>query len=291
MSDYNSINNFILSCNELIEGKYILADIKIGKILRAISQSDEIYNLLAESLINYDFDKELARIKSMNKREGTSILTLPDDYSVIVPFVFSLLVEIDSKHISFSDFLSENFPLASSQKDEYEAFARHLIIPFRDAMADIFTADTSIVSHFSPLPQDSNAMEHVAESGAAEEKPVERESMPQVFDDEIEDNVGEKNVKEQPAPSKKAQPQDDNLLYDSIARNCGIIRDKLPLIRKDLVRSNISLIVDALIEACYLRNFTILVALVMSLTSNAKHERSLRDEIENITEICYQFYN
>lgn len=294
MSDYNSINNFILSCNELIEGKYILADIKIGKILKAISQSDEIYNLLAESLINYDFDKELARIQSMNRREGHSILTIPDDYSIIVPFVFSLLVEIDSKHISFSDFLSENFPLANSQKDEYEAFARHIVVPFRDAIADIFTADTSTLGHFSPLPHNTNAMEHL-DSKLAEEEPLQEQVQPKVFEEsdiEKDDDFVPLEKEEKHSHSKaNLEAQDDNLLFDSIARNCGIIRDKLPLVRKELVRSNISLIIDALIEACYLRNFTILVALVMSLSANAKHERVLRDEVENITEICYQFYD
>ena len=40
--DANEINTFVSACNEMIEGKFILADIKISKILRAISSSNDI---------------------------------------------------------------------------------------------------------------------------------------------------------------------------------------------------------------------------------------------------------
>ena len=59
--DKDTIINFISACNELVNGKFILADIKISKILRAISESTDIYNLIAENMINYDFDKEFAK--------------------------------------------------------------------------------------------------------------------------------------------------------------------------------------------------------------------------------------
>ena len=57
------IQNFVDACNELIDGKIILADVKISKILRAVADCDGIYNLVAESLINYDFQKQLESIK------------------------------------------------------------------------------------------------------------------------------------------------------------------------------------------------------------------------------------
>lgn len=266
MDDYNAINNFIIACNEFIDGKYILADIKIGKILTAISQSDKLYNLLAESLINYDFDKELNKIQSMNKRDGYAFLTLPDDYNVVVPFVFSLLVEIDSKHLSFGDFLSASFPLSNSQKEEYEAFGKYIITPFRDAIAHIFMSDT-------PLTRP------VADTLEVKAEEPEKDDTPPAKIEEHATNVSYE------------KEGDNSLLFDSIARVCGVIRDKLPLIKKELTRSNASLLVDALIEACYLRNFTILIALVMSLESDFSRERVIRDEVRGITEIVYQFYN
>ena len=51
----DGLDNFLNACDEFIQGKFILADIKISKILRAISTSKEVYNLMAESLINYNF--------------------------------------------------------------------------------------------------------------------------------------------------------------------------------------------------------------------------------------------
>ena len=43
----NLIMNVILSCNELIDGKFILADSKISKILKDITESKEVYNLIS----------------------------------------------------------------------------------------------------------------------------------------------------------------------------------------------------------------------------------------------------
>jgi len=91
------ITEFITACNEFIEGRFILADIKISKILRSISTLKEVYNLIAESLINYDFQREFKRVKESSIGKGNSHLELPLDNQQIIPLVFSMLVEIDSK--------------------------------------------------------------------------------------------------------------------------------------------------------------------------------------------------
>ena len=255
----NLINNFITSCNELIEGKYILADIKIGKILRSITECPDIYDLLAESLINYDFDNEYEFIRKMNAKENLSSLTLPDNPSFIIPFVFSLLVAIDSKHLSFGEFLATSFPMANSQKDEYDAFASYLIKPFRDAVISLVMGGVALPSRPVLSNEESKASEDVHA---------------------VEQNEQDVNLDQ----------EENNLLFDSIARTAGKMRDKLDLIKKELTRSNISLLLDALIEACYLRNLTIMVALVMSLEEMSRHERAVRQDVDKITSICYQFY-
>ena len=269
--DANEINTFVSACNEMIEGKFILADIKISKILRAISSSNDIYNLIAESLINYNFAKEYERIRSINQAEHSGYMELPNDYQVIIPFVFSLLVQIDSKQLDFSEFLSTNFPMSNSQKEEYESFARHVVLPFRNAVAGIFGVT---ISRF-PAEEEPEKQVHVFDS-LGDKQSSEPVQAPEQIQQE-----------EQPTLTKE---QETALLFDSIARVCGVMREKLTYVKKPLVRSNISLIVDALIEACYLRNMVIAVALVMSLGEITRGERALREDMEEINSICYKFY-
>lgn len=263
--DNNEINAFIVACNELIEGKFILADIKIAKILRAISSSNEIYNLIAESMINYDFNREYEKIRQMNQEDHSGYMQLPRDNQVIIPFVFSLLVEIDCKHLDFSEFLSQNFPISNNQKEEYDSFARHIVLPFRNAIAEIFGVNVKLF--------------------AVEEEPEEVH----ILDTVRPENREEAEVEAQ-APAELTEKEETALLFDSIARVCGLMREKLDYIRKDIVRSNISLIVDALIEACYLRNKTIAVALIMSLGEIGRREKAIKDDIDEISSICYEFY-
>ena len=92
----NGVINFINACNELIHGKFILADIKISKILKSITESTEIYNLIDEYMINYNFDLEFQKAV-VKDSAGNERFVLPDENEKIIPLVFGLLVEIDSK--------------------------------------------------------------------------------------------------------------------------------------------------------------------------------------------------
>jgi hypothetical protein len=44
------IKNFFDACNEMIQGRFILSDIKISKILKAIANSEVLYDLFAQVL-------------------------------------------------------------------------------------------------------------------------------------------------------------------------------------------------------------------------------------------------
>ena len=56
-----NINNFLLSIQNMLESKYILIDRRISDILLTIAETDTIYNLIAECMINFDFGMEWKR--------------------------------------------------------------------------------------------------------------------------------------------------------------------------------------------------------------------------------------
>lgn len=248
---------FVSSCDEFIDGKFILADIKISKILRAISRSPLIYNLIAESLINYDFHRDLSKIsKDFQGKKGKN-LQLTKDPEFVVPFVFSLLVEIDSRKVDFNEFLIKYFPFISSEKDRYDYFAKEIILPFKNAIVEIFKME----------------------------------------DDGKEVNIfGKNNLKKDTSKDKKdktdeSSKTEDDLIFDHLLRTINLMKDKLKNTKDSLKKSNILLLCNALYEACKTRNLTIVSALVMSLGNYCKWMKKIKSEINEINEICYQLFS
>ena len=262
----NEIFNFFSACDEFIEGKFILADIKIAKILRAISESNIIYNLIAESLINYDFQKEYDALHDYSLEHHNGILTLPNDSQMVIPFAFSLLVEIDSKQINFNEFLAKEFPNASSQKEEYTVFANQIILPFKNA-----------------VKKELGFEDEGAEDGSNISTLVQKEN------DRLDELEG--SVDDEEEDTEYEEKDEEQLLFDRVARMGSIINDKLIFINKAMRRSNVELLVCALQEACKIKNLTILIAIVMALNEMAYKEKKLRKELDEINNICLEFYN
>ena len=102
--ELTKIAQFIASCNDMINGKFILADIKITKILNMIANSTELYNYVKECLIDYDFSREYHRAEVKN-RLNNGVFTVPNMPNTLVAFVFCLLVECDAKRIDFYNFI------------------------------------------------------------------------------------------------------------------------------------------------------------------------------------------
>ncbi len=294
-----SIINFINACNDLVDGKFILADIKISKILKSISQSTEIYNLIAESMINYDFDAEFEKAVVKNE-QGVEKFELPEDVEKLIPLVFCLLVEIDSKRINLNDFIKAQFPLVNNQNEEYHAFAKTIIIPFRNAIAEIFGAEVTTKMPEKPETPYKNVIdEKIKELNEREDENLE---------DGEEDGDDYKTILDQTHTTtivstsspvidsiveiqKRLQEDEEvELLFDRILRLSRILEDKLIFIRNPLKKSNLELILDALFEATEMKNVKIIVALVMALNNFAGNDRHLKPEIRELNTICYNFY-
>lgn len=128
----------LASCDELIYGKFIFAENIISKILQNISESNEIYELIAECMQNFNFDREFnrARVKLPTK-DGYFIM--PESKEIVLPLVFCILVDIRDKKINLHEFIKNYFN--SEEINEFENFAQTLILPFRNAIAYCFGMD------------------------------------------------------------------------------------------------------------------------------------------------------
>ena len=59
----NNIQNFINSCDDMIKGKFIMADNKISKILESIANNEKLYKLVNDCVNGYNFQKEYEKEK------------------------------------------------------------------------------------------------------------------------------------------------------------------------------------------------------------------------------------
>lgn len=141
MEDKNtSMQRFFEACDELITGKYILADSKIGELLRSVATCDDLMGLF--SAVTKNFDYQAAKKDYLRSPEETGTARgaayLPSDETELLAFVFCLLVEFDSGSMKLNDFLLRYFNEDGSYTASYALFVARMIRPFRDIVRRCF---------------------------------------------------------------------------------------------------------------------------------------------------------
>jgi len=135
--DLTKLSEFLNSVDGLINGKFILPDIKISNILKLISQNNFLYDYIKQCLQNFNFEEEL--YKSLAKNNN-GVFVMPRERSKIVALVFCFLVECDAKKIDFFGFIKENFK-KSTNFSEYYIFANTMLLPFKEAIYNDFNGN------------------------------------------------------------------------------------------------------------------------------------------------------
>lgn len=121
------INIFVQACDKMISSKYIMIDKRVADVLTAIAECKPVYNLIAECMINFNFDKAF--------KAGTTgyNFMLPEDPKDLVAFVFCLLNCLDDKKININDLLMKYYSKDNSITS-YNAFNNEVIEKFKNAV-------------------------------------------------------------------------------------------------------------------------------------------------------------
>ena len=130
------IKEFIEVLDQMIDGKYILADVKIHKLVKIINECDAIYSFMSECLINFDFENEYNNCIQKNNINGEKFL-LPKEPIKLVALVYCLLNAFNSKYLDLYDFMRENFA-SIHYHTEYLEFGRKVLEPFKNIVASYF---------------------------------------------------------------------------------------------------------------------------------------------------------
>lgn len=135
-----SILEFYKSCNEMIEGRFILSDTKVANILKCIVKSDTLYNLYSVCMKDFKFKCALDRSLASNPANG-GYFVMTDDEKEIVAFVTCLLLEVDKKTINLQNFVTENFFSPDGYNVSYNNFALTVLVPYKTAVQHLIGVD------------------------------------------------------------------------------------------------------------------------------------------------------
>lgn len=127
LDSQRSAISFADAIDELINAKYILADGKVGEVLKMVAQSRILYELFEFVTDGYDYNAA----KSVCFIDGGGF-TLPQKDRDVLAFCFLLLMEIDSKREDLGRVCERYFPSVDGLQRSYEAFCAKVLIPFKE---------------------------------------------------------------------------------------------------------------------------------------------------------------
>lgn len=129
-----NIENFLMSCQDLIECKFLVAEYKLQKMLQDLANASEICTLVGECLEQFNREREFAKA-FVQDGNGEYMFVLPEEEYKIIALVFCTLMDIDAKKIDFTDFVKRFF---GRDENPYTYFVQSMVVPFRDLLAEAF---------------------------------------------------------------------------------------------------------------------------------------------------------
>ncbi len=136
MTKREELDLFLLRIDEFIDSKYILADIKIVNLLKAIASSDTLIAIFKNCLTDFDYygasKKYLVKSPYLADNKGEFIL--PPNSRELLAFVFNVLMDIDTKSINIGEFIDKYFYVDGSFSAGYDAFINKMIKPFKNSV-------------------------------------------------------------------------------------------------------------------------------------------------------------
>ncbi len=135
MNKHEQLDLFLDRTRELVDSTYILADVKIAGVLKAIASSETMVAIFQNCLSGFDYyaaKKKYLVPSKFVKDKGEFIL--PQNSRELLAFIFTLLVDIDGNRISLGEFINTYFFEDGSFSSGYSAFINAMIKPFRNSV-------------------------------------------------------------------------------------------------------------------------------------------------------------
>ena len=301
--ELSKISQFIASVDDMINGKFILADVKITKVLNMIANSEELYRYISECMVGFDFSREFHRAEVKNNLNGGTF-SAPSEPEKLVSFVFCVLVECDAKRLDFYNFINENFS-KDGKCSAYKLFATTLLVPFKETIANHF--GLSAVSYEAiesmtetyredlkqmPIFEDENnktiVENHIYANGYDG-----HEAQAEVYVENYEQTLGEANQEQSTGDPSFAEPQQNSKdVWQEICEITENVESAVYAERhlKEYLKEELLYILKTIKYGTKYKDVKIISALVTAFDELTKKFRSIQfvfGELKNKIETLY----
>ena len=171
--DLVKIDKFIKSINSLIEGKYLLIEVKATEVMSAIESSEKIKEYINKCNSGFDFETEFTRAGANNSfNDGKFKMPSSDEGKVAL--VYNIIKDVKNREMDFQKFIVENFS-DENKDDKYQKFAKVVLIPFRNLIAKQFEIDpVDNTDNFNKLEQSIRKNEYTKAAQDEKRKQVKK---------------------------------------------------------------------------------------------------------------------
>lgn len=125
MAEEESLDKFLIATQSFLESKYILIDRNISILLHAAVDSEIVYNVIAQCMVNFDF------ISEWKKSTDGNFIKFPEDNTKKIAFIFCMLNNIDDRKLDITKVLDHYFSYNSEIKP-YDLFCSIVIAEFKN---------------------------------------------------------------------------------------------------------------------------------------------------------------
>ena len=312
VEELSKIAKFVASVDDMINGKFILADVKITKVLNMIADSDELYRYISECMAGFDFAREYHRAEVKNSLNG-GVFLVPNDSQKLVAFVFCVLVECDAKRLDFYNFINENFA-GETRTDAYKNFSQKLLVPFKEIvsthfslggasekevedMTDVYREDLKNNPVFEDETDQTNFESQVFEQDAWQNNAGWQQQTEQYYQNLNEQNNGDNSIAQniQNAQTHKiVEPvEETNPVWKEICDICSNIESTVYMERKlkDYLREELLYILKTIKYSTKYEDVRLISAFATAFDELSKKYRSIQFVFGELKNKLQNIYN
>lgn len=255
------IENFVIECNDILSGKFFDLNRRLQKFLDVMSQSDDVMEFLADGLVGFDEDEELAKAFSLDRKTGAAKISFPNDEKKCAALFVTIFDKFANGKLNSTQFLQTFFQ--GGKMTPIQSFLDKIVKPFRDIICKTFEIPTDVTLF--------DVKKHEQEIALAKQK-----------EEEIEEKE-EKKQEELPHLSE---------LLQEITKNCRQILAIINFEKKHYdFLDDVEFVTNAILKACEIGDLMIVNGLVIGLDSVAKKFKNAHHLIEDMKTLILNYYD
>jgi tetrahydromethanopterin S-methyltransferase subunit G len=249
------VEKFVVACNDLLSGKFLDLNKRLDKFLSVMTQSDDVLDLLADCLDEFDDEAEFVKAFSIDKKTGAAKIEIPSDDKKRLALTVTIFNDLSNGKLNTNQFLETYFQ--REKATPIQNFLEEIVRPYRDLICKNFSLNTNIT------------IEDVKRQ-IEEEKVFEKEE--------------EKKKEEQQFPNL------DELLADIVKSSNQILAIlKFEKKRTDKL-DDLEFVVNSIIQACDKRDLMVINGLVIGLNYVSKKFKNVKHLVEDLNNKIYDYY-